>query len=320
MAIDRQTAAAAEQNDVVERRSAGRFAALIDLSRGHDAVLSLAQPALGAVLAVGGVPGLRVSLVGLAAAICGFLAVFALNGLLDRRFERAPGTPAGIARGVPRRPRAVAERRRPLASAAPGPRLVIVWVVSLGVLCGVLTATLSPLCLAFVCVAVALDVVYCALRAVTAWKTLVAGIAVGLVGLAGWTAAAPLSWRALTVFGFLALWEIGGRDIARDLVDVDADRRRGATTVATVYGTASAARAACVLGFATLGATITLPMPGGMLNDLALGTGILLVAWPGAKLWHEPTSAEAASYVDWVRLYPAAVLAVALLPALAGAL
>ena len=166
----------------------------------------------------------------------------------------------------------------------------------------------------------ALDVVYGALRSVTAWRTVAAGALVGFGGLAGWAAVAPLSPRALTVFGFLALWEIGGRDIARGLVDVEADRRRGVTTVATVYGPLAAARAACVVGFAALAATVTLPMTGGSLNDLALVAGVFVVAWPGAKLWHEPTSAEAAAYVDRVSLYPAAVLLVALLPALARAL
>ncbi len=57
-----------------------------------------------------------------------------------------------------------------------------------------------------------------------------------------------------------------------------------------------------------------------MLNDLALVAGVFVVAWPGAKLWHQPTRAEAAAYFDRASLYPAAVLAVALLPALAGAL
>lgn len=316
MAIDRQTAAAAEHGDVVERRRAGRLAALIDLSRGRQAILSVAQPGLAAVLALGGLPGLRVALVGVVAATAGFLAVFSLNNVLESCFDavatRAAGKAARFGADV-RYPRSPARDQLSL-------RLAVLWVVGLGALSAVLAYTLTPLCLLVVGVAVVLDVVYCALRSVTAWKTVVAGVVVGFSGLAGWAAVAPLSLRALTVFGFLALWEIGGRDIASDLVDVDIDRRRGATTVATVYGPATAARAACVVGFVALAVTITLPMSGGMLNDLALVAGVFVVAWPGAKLWHQPTSTEAAAYLDRASLYPAAVLAVALLPALVGAL
>jgi hypothetical protein len=56
-------------------------------------------------------------------------------------------------------------------------------------------------------------------------------------------------------------------------------------------------------------------MPGGFVNDLALVIGVVVVAVPGAQLWHRPTSAEAVAFFDRVSLYPAAVLLVALLPA-----
>lgn len=317
MAIDRQTAAAAEP-DNAQRRSTGRIDALVDLSGGRQALLSVAQPGLAAVLAFGGLPALRVSLVGVIAATAGCLAVFSLNNVLQKRSDAAR-VPVG-AGGVARFAAADVYRGRPPARDTLSLRFSVLWVVSLGVLSAVLAYSLAPLCLVVLGVAVGLDVLYCALRAVTPWKTVVAGAVVGSAGLAGWAAVAPLSLRALTVFGFLALWEIGGRDIAGDLADLDVDRRRGVTSVATVYGLPAAARAACVVSFAALAATITLPMPGGMLNDLALVAGVFVVAWPGAKLWHQPTRAEAAAYVDRVSLYPAAVLAVALLPALAGAL
>lgn len=270
------------------------------------------------MLALGGLPSLRVVVVGPVAAAAGCLAVFSLNDLLERHVA-AVSSPVG-AGGAARRVAAGGRRRRALACGEHGPRLSLAWVLSLGALAAALAYTLAPLCLLLFGMAVALDIAYCALRPVTAWKTLVAGAMVGFGGLAGWAAVAPLSPRALTVFGFLALWEIGGRDIARDLVDLDADRHRGVITVATVHGPRAAARAACVVGFAALAATVTLPMTGGSLNDLAVVAGVFIVAWPGARLWHEPTSAEAAAYLGRVSFYPAAVLLVALLPVLVRAL
>jgi 4-hydroxybenzoate polyprenyltransferase len=294
------------------------MAALVNLSHTRQALLSVAQPGLGAVLAVGGLPSLRVSLVGSIAAAAGFLAVFALNDVLDRRLDAAalwvgPGEVAGLDSDT-------AFERHPLARGDLSLRVSLAWVVALAALSAVLAYALSPVCLLLFGAAVALEIVYCALRAVTPWKTVVSGVMVGLGGVAGWAAAAPLSWRALSVFGFLALWQIGGRNIASDLADVESDRSVGVTTVATVYGPAVAARAACVVGFATLASIVTLPMSGGMLSDLALVAGVFIVAWPGAKLWYCPTSDEAASYLEWVSLYPAAVLLVALLPTLFGVL
>ncbi len=309
---------AVERDESVGRRGPSRLAALVDLSRTRQALLSVAQPGLGAVLALGGLPSLRVSLVGLVAAAAGFLAVFSLNDVLDRRVDAAAlragkGEFAGFDIDT-------AFERHPLARGDLSLRFSLAWVLSLAALSAVLAFTLAPICLLLFAAAVGLEVVYCALRSVTPWKTVVSGVMVGLGGVAGWAAVAPLSWRALSVFGFLALWEIGGRNIANDLADIDADRSVGVKTVATVYGPAVAARAACIVGFATLASTVTLPMSGGLLSDLALVAGVFVVAWPGAKLWYRPTSAEAASYFNVASLYPAVVLVVALLPAVFGAL
>ena len=311
------------------------MAALADLSRTRHALLSVAQPGLGAVLAVGGLPSLRISLVGLVAAAAGFLAVFALNDVLDRRIDTAAlrageGEVAALDGGTAlggdtafdgdTALDGTALERHPLARGDLSLRFSLAWVVSLAALSAVLAYTLAPVCLLLFGAAVALEIVYCALRTVTPWKTVVSGIMVGLGGMAGWAAAAPLSWRALGVFVFLALWQIGGRNLASDLAGVESDRTVGVTTVATVYGPAVAARAACVVGYATLASIVILPMSGGLLSDLALVAGVFIVAWPGAKLWYSPTSGEAASYLEWVSLYPAAVLLVALLPTLLGVL
>jgi 4-hydroxybenzoate polyprenyltransferase len=294
------------------------MAALADLTRTRQAFLSVAQPGLGAVLAVGGLPSLRISLVGLIAAAAGFLAVYMLSDVFDRRADAAaPRAGKGEVAAFDG-DTAIARHHR--AHGGLSLRFSLVWVVSLGALCALLAYTLAPVCLLFFGAAVALEIVYCALRTVTPWKTVVSGVMVGLGGVAGWAAAAPLSWRALGVFVFLALWQIGGRNIAGDLADVESGRSVGATTVATVYGPVVAARAACVVGFVTLASVVILPMSGGLLSDLALVAGIFVVAWPGAKLWYCPTSDEAASYLDQASLYPAAVLLVALLPTLFGVL
>lgn len=64
-------------------------AAVFDLSRGRQALLSVAQPALGALLAIGQLPDLRTTVLGLVAATAGYLAVFSLNDVLDAKVDEA---------------------------------------------------------------------------------------------------------------------------------------------------------------------------------------------------------------------------------------
>ncbi len=299
------------------RSRGGRFAAVFDLSRGRQAFLSIAQPGLGAVLALGALPSWRVAGLGLAAATAGFLAVFSLNDVLDRRVDAASleagkGEVSGYDIDT-------AFERHPLARGDLSLAFSLAWVCGLAIVGGVLAWILQPLCLALFAGAVALEVLYCRLRSVTLYKTIVSGVMVGLGGLAGWAATGSLSPRALTLFLFLALWEIGGRNIANDLADVESDSRVGIKTVATVHGPVAAARAACVVGFAALAATALLPMSG-LLADVGLCFGLLVIAWPGAKLWHHPSSAEAASYFNWASLYPAVLLAIVVAPLLGAAI
>lgn len=266
----------------------------------------MALPGLGAVLAEGGVPAPGVALLGVVAAAAGSYAILALNDVLTRRSVLAPwaGGRRAARREHPWRP-ADDEYSR-LATAA---------VVALAVLCAAISYALSPLCLLLVAVVAGLHVVRCLTR--SAYVAVVAfGAACGLAGLAGWAAVAPLSPRALTVAAFLGLWGAGCR-MADDLAHHDGLEATG--TVAAAFGPVSVARADCVVGFAALAAVVTLPMAA-MLNDVAMVLGVVVVAWPGARLWYRPSRAEAAAYHHSAMVYPTVVLLVALAPALVRAL
>src|SRR5664279_3284474 len=125
---------------------------------------------------------------------------------------------------------------------------------------------------------------------------------VGFGGLAGWAAVAPLRWSALSVFVFLACWEIGGRNIVNDLSDLESDARVGIRTVASVRGEAAAARAATAVAAACLASTALLPMPLTAVV-LALVFGAWSLAWPAVNLLRRPTPAQAASYFNHGSLY-----------------
>lgn len=279
---------------------------IVDLSRARQALLSVAQPAMGAVLALGRLPSPAQMTLGLVAACAGYLAVFSLNDVLDRRAdERALQAGKGEFSGFDIDTAFV---RHPLARGDLSLGVSLAWVGGLGLVSAVCAYALAPVCLALLAGAVALEAVYCALRSVTWTKTVVSGLMVGVGGLAGWAAVAPLSMAAAPFFGFLVLWEIGGRNLPNDLADVVSDRAVGLRTVATVFGPRVSARATVAVAACMLLVLATLAQPV-LATLLALAAGVWAVALPAIRLVRSPTSEEAGRYFNRASLLPVLVLA-----------
>jgi 4-hydroxybenzoate polyprenyltransferase len=281
--------------------------AIFDLSRTRQALLSVAQPALGAVLAAGALPSPGRMALGLLAATTGFLAVFSMNDVLDRKVD-ARALAAGKAdfEGYDLDTMFL---RHPLARGDITLAAAVAWVSGLALVSAVSAYLLSPVCLALFALAVVLEVVYCSLRSVTWAKTFVSGLMVGVGGLAGWAAVARLSWSAAGFFAFLALWEIAGRNLPNDLADLEADSRTAIRTVATTFGERVSARATLLGAVATILSLMLLPMP-----RLALLPCVALALWamgePAVELIRTPTSAQAAAYFNRASLLPAVILPV----------
>jgi 4-hydroxybenzoate polyprenyltransferase len=283
--------------------------AIFDLSRGRQALLSVAQPALGALLALGHVPSLAVVALGLIAAATGYLAVFSLNDVLDVRADEA-ALQAGKA-DVEGYDLDTVFLRHPLARGDLSKTVSVVWVASLGAVSAVCAYLLSPVCLALFAAAVALEAFYCSLRSITWLKTIVSGLMVGVGGLAGWAAVAPLSLAAGPFFAFLALWEIGGRNLPNDLADLVADSAVGLKTVATVFGERVSAMATAVTAAATLAVLVALGLPLAV-TLVALALGVWAMGVPALALVRSPTSAEAGRYFNRASLMPALAFAAVL--------
>jgi 4-hydroxybenzoate polyprenyltransferase len=292
------------------------FAAIFDLSRARQALLSVSQPALGAVLAIGGLPSPRVVMLGLIAATAGYLAVFSLNDVLDRRVDvRALAAGKAEFSGFDLD---TAFMRHPLARGDISMNFAIAWVAVLGATAAWCAYVLAPVCLALFAVAVALEVAYCKLRSVTWSKTFVSGAMVGVGGLAGWAAVAPVDARALSFFAFLALWEIAGRNIPNDLSDLLADSRTGIRTLATVFDEKTSALATAGGAVATMIAIALLPAPGASVA-VCLALGIWAMGIPAARLVRRPESSQAAQYFNRASLLPALLLPVVIVAFMAAA-
>lgn len=288
-------------------------AALFDLARGRQALLSVAQPALGACLAAGRLPDPRVVGIGLVAATAGYLAVFSLNDVLDASVdERA------LAAGKESAPTDDVDTivmRHPLAQGVLTRPIALAWVGSLGATALVGAAALGRPCVLAFLGAVALEVAYCALRSVTWAKTFLSGAMVGLGGIAGWVAVAPLTWRALPFFALLAAWEIAGRNLPNDLADIRADAAVGLRTVATTFGARASAYASGVGALLTAGLCLALPGTA-VLRLGALACCAWSMALPVLGLASDPTPERAGAYFNRASLFPA----LAFVPALAAVL
>jgi len=282
---------------------------LFDLSRGRQALLSVAQPALGAVLALGKIPDSRTMFLGLVAATSGYLAVFSLNDVLDLRSDvQAMEVGKGEWEGFDLD---AAFSRHPVAAGKLRLGLALLWVLLLAVTAVVFAWLLNPLCVLVFASSVCLEAVYCALRRRTWAKTLVSGVMVGLGGLAGWVAVAPLDARAFAFFAFLAVWEIAGRNLPNDLADLDADRAVRLRTVATTFGPEASGRAIAVGAVVTVGIVPLMPL--GFLEAWgSIVAAIGLMAFPALILLVAPTPAVAGRYFNRASLLPAVVFVIVL--------
>jgi 4-hydroxybenzoate polyprenyltransferase len=286
---------------------------LFDYSRGRQALLSVTQPVLGALLAAGGLPPGRVMGLGLVAASAGSLCVFAANDLFDSRSDRRELAAAAAASGTDRGPVKdwdvdVMLVRHPLAAGILPFWLGVGWVTGLGLLALACAYLLAPICALVFALCFLLEALYCALKYRTWLKTLPAGVMVGLGGLAGWLAVAPLSLGALALFSLLALWEIAGRNLSNDLSDMSRDRPVGVRTLANVHGVTAA-------GLGILAGALLLPLvaaaqPGTMiLRALLALTAVWLVTLPAIRLWRRLNEAEALVFFNRASLFPPAALA-----------
>jgi 4-hydroxybenzoate polyprenyltransferase len=288
---------------------------LFDYSRGRQALLSVAQPVLGALLAAGGLPAGRVVGLGLLAASTGSLCVFAANDLFDARSDRRELAAAASSPGS--HPAAtwdvdVVLVRHPLAAGVLPLWAAIAWVTALGSAALACAYLLAPVCALVFALCFALEALYCGLKHRTWLKTIPAGIMVGLGGLAGWLAVAPLSAGAVTVFALLALWEIAGRNLSNDLSDLSRDRPVGVRTLANVYGPGTA-------GLAILVGAVALPLlalaqPGTMALKASLAAAaVWLVTLPAVRLWRGLGEDQALAFFNRASLFPPAALAAAAL-------
>jgi 4-hydroxybenzoate polyprenyltransferase len=295
----------------------------LDLARGRSALFSLSEPVLGAMLAGRAIPSVRVSLLGLLAALAGYFCVYSLNDLLDLKADRedlrltAPDPqewkPEVVHMDIMTLRHPVAAGALPLWAAA-------TWVGALGVIGLAAAYLLRPLCAWLFIACALLQVLYCSLRHRTWLKVVPASTMVALGALAGWFAVGKATWGAFAFFFLLFGWEMFGRNLSNDLADVSHDRGVGITTLASIHGTDAAVRT--IVTGAALMPLIGAVQPGPWISRLLLALAALATMTVPAALLARGRGTEPAAqrYFNRATLFPPAAAACMIVLALVHSL
>ena len=293
------------------RSYVGRF---FGLSRMSHSVLDVPYLAVGAVLALGGVPPVRTIALGLVSAFAGLTAIFALNDIIDRRVDAlkmssAPGNAASFdldSLGF----------RHPVAQGKLSFGAGVAWTAFWSVLAFATAWLVRPACAWLLVAAAALEGAYCSLLRITPWKTVLSGFNVAVGGLAGLYAVTSFPSRGLTLLYFLwaFAWEVGCRNIPNDWTDFSEDVALGIKTIPVRFGLLRASR----ISFALMGTTVLCAGLFPLLSPLAawpvyevgaIAASTYLLLLPSLRWQRDQSRKSALAFFNRACFFPLAIFA-----------
>jgi len=290
----------------------GQAKLFLAFSRGLQAFISIAQPALGAVIALVAIPDWDVVVIGFIAAWAGNNAAFAINDLLDVELDKRRFNHLREFKGFDIDTAMV---RHPLAQGYLSYRSGVVWIVVSSLIAVMGAYLLNPWCVVFFVVALLLEIYYCRLSQISAFKFLITGVMVGVGAMAGWIAVVDrvAVLPALAFFVWIAAWEIGGRNIVNDWSDIDEDVHLGIKTIPVVYGHKVAGRLILFFLLLTVGCSVVIAylVPFNMIYLVgALIEGWYALLYPTLRLLKNPSPEMAITLFNRASLYPLMMLAI----------
>ncbi|MGO8879875.1 MAG: UbiA family prenyltransferase [Desulfomonilaceae bacterium] len=306
---------------IVHQTSHGEFAKLfsnfklfLGLSRTPHGLLDVATPAMAAMLQLGQFPPASTIVIGLIAAFSGYTAVYAMNDLVDVTVDRERLALKKKSDVVFHVDEVLVEH--PVAQGLIPFKRGLEWVIFWTSLALIGAAALNPLCAVIFAISACCEVIYCKLLKVTHWKIIPSAFVKATGGLAGIYAVNPAPNLSFVVFMFLwlACWEVGGQNIANDIVDMEDDGRVGARTMLTVLGLRESLFillvAASMATFA--GVTIFLLAGPGLGRIYPIGAAVLgyfLLLKPAKLVYESPGPRMAASLFNRASYMPLSFLA-----------
>ena len=285
----------------------------LGLSRTPHGLLDVATPAMAAMLQLGHFPPLFTIILGLITAFAGYTAVYAMNDLIDVNVDRERLALKKKSEAVFHVDEVMAEH--PVAQGLIPFSKGFQWVGLWALLAMIGAFILNPFCAVLFVLSALCEFIYCKLLKITHLKIIASAIVKATGGLAGIYAVNPTPPIGFVIFIFfwLACWEIGGQNIANDIVDMEDDKQVGARTTLTVMGlntsvfvliaTVSMAFFAGVTVFIVAGSGVGLLYPIG-----ATILGYFLLLKPAKVVYESPGPREAASLFNRASYMPLSFL------------
>jgi len=205
--------------------------ATLEMIKWEHSIFALPFALIGAVLAAGGWPPLRVLGWIVVCMVTARSAAMAFNRLVDAKFDAQ--NPRTAERAIP---------AGQLSNKFVGAFTVVASAAFLlsAAMLNPLTTELSPAALGIV-------LVYSYMKRVTRWSHLVLGLALGIAPAAAWIAVrGTIEPRVLLLTAIVMLW-VGGFDVLYACQDVEYDRGAGLFSVPAAFGLAGAFRIARIM-------------------------------------------------------------------------
>jgi len=307
-------------NQTTSSQTSSNFRASVDwklffgLSRSPHGLLDLATPAMAALLWLGYFPSASIIVVGLVTAFAGYNAVYALNDLMDHRVDKERLSLRESSKGLFHVDEILV--RHPVAQGMLPFNSGLTWCLLWGLVAFVGAWWLNPFCMVLFGLSAACEVIYCLLLRVSHLKIIPSAIVKATGGLAGVYAVDPnpAFGFVAVLFLWLAAWEIGGQNIANDIVDMDEDLRVAARTTSTVKGIPeSVFRLLAAVSMAAFGGLAIYWLAGpGIGRQYPLGAVILgwfLLLGPASQVYYNQAPHAAASLFNKASYMPVSFLA-----------
>jgi 4-hydroxybenzoate polyprenyltransferase len=200
----------------------------------------MAHPALAALLCLGQLPSLELTLLGMLTVFSGYTAVYAINDVVDYRIDKEK-----MSQGLYSDSKEYLDGllvRHPIAKGVLSLKQGI-WWVSIWTLVALMGAyLLNPICIYIFIGGCLLEGIYCKLWRVSPLRALVNGIVKPLGAMAAMYVVDPSPSPMLltAIFLWIFCWEIGGQNIPADWSDIEEDRAFKAKTIPVILGVVKA--------------------------------------------------------------------------------
>jgi 4-hydroxybenzoate polyprenyltransferase len=284
------------------------------LSRTTHAVLDIAAPAAAALMWLQAFPPLTVIVTGLATALAGYLAVYALNDVMDFRTDRKKiKQPGNRSPGFDLDALYI---RHPLAQGLLSYKEGVIWSAVWGFFALLGAYSLNPACALIFIISILLETIYCIMLQVTYLRAVVSGIVKTMGPIAAVFAVDPQpSFAFLSVlFLWLFFWEIGGQNIPNDWADAEEDTLLKAETIPVKFGLNTARIIILITLFCSVGISVVLSIKLHLLcRLLVIAAGYYFLIFPSRRLTVTQTHSPAAVLFNRASYYPLAILIIVIL-------